>query len=152
MSKSNSKSVRYHFTVPLSDVQIAEWVEKQHNFSTSLRIVIKDFIAKHGMTDASCMAMSFDCPGSSNDCRETTLTSETVQELLTEQADKPAVSESAVNTVTESANETVTDDMTLKTVVENEQPTAAAEVNNADTTPNEGLSKAAQAMFDEMMS
>lgn len=60
MRKSNTKSVRYHFSAPVSDTQIPEWIEKQHNFSTSIRIVLKDFIARHGMIDASCLGLSFD--------------------------------------------------------------------------------------------
>ena len=60
MNKINSKTARYNFTAPTSDTQLAEWIEKQHSFSVSIRIVIKDFIARHGMTDASCLALSFD--------------------------------------------------------------------------------------------
>lgn len=51
------KSIRYHFSAPPGDTQIAEWVALQDNFSMSMRMVIKDYIAKHGMVDASCQPM-----------------------------------------------------------------------------------------------
>lgn len=51
-------SIRYHFSAPESDKQIAEWVDLQHNFSTSMRILIKDYIAKYGMRDISCLPLS----------------------------------------------------------------------------------------------
>lgn len=54
------KTIRYHFSAPASDVQIAEWIEAQHNFSSSIRLVIKDYIAKHGMIDATCLPMMTD--------------------------------------------------------------------------------------------
>lgn len=55
----SDKTVRYHFTAPASDTQIAEWVANQHNFSVSMRMVLKDYIARHGMTDASCLPLQF---------------------------------------------------------------------------------------------
>lgn len=51
-------SVRYHFSAPESDTQIAEWVALQHNFSTSMRILIKDYIAKYGMQDIACLPLT----------------------------------------------------------------------------------------------
>lgn len=59
MAKTGS-SVRYHFSAPESDTQIAEWVKLQHNFSTSMRILIKDYIAKYGMRDISCLPLAID--------------------------------------------------------------------------------------------
>ena len=60
----STKSVRYCFTVPTTDTQIAEWAALQYNLSTSMRLIIKDYIAKHGMVDASCqpMMMADDAP------------------------------------------------------------------------------------------
>lgn len=60
MVKISDKSVRYCFTAPISDVQLAEWIEIQHNLSMSIRLVIKDYIAKHGMADATCLPMMTD--------------------------------------------------------------------------------------------
>lgn len=52
------KSIRYHFTVPGADAQFAEWAKLQYNFSTSVRVAIKEYIARHGMTDAGCELIS----------------------------------------------------------------------------------------------
>jgi len=49
---------RYTFTAPSDDKQIAEWINRQHSFSTSIRIVIKDYISKYGMIDISCLPMA----------------------------------------------------------------------------------------------
>lgn len=52
-----SKTTRYHFSAPSSDQQIAEWAAAQHSFSTSIRMLIKDCIAKYGMEDVTCRSM-----------------------------------------------------------------------------------------------
>lgn len=130
MSKSNSKSVRYHFTAPASDVQIAEWAEKQHSFSTSLRIVIKDFIARHGMTDASCMAMSLDNSDMNTVHHETQNTAE--KQVAVSEAVKAEVSEP---------------------VKAKEQTATAEEAKTKEPAANneQGITKTASAMLDELM-
>lgn len=52
-----NKTTRYHFSAPASDQQIAEWAAAQHSFSTSIRMLIKDCIAKYGMEDVTCRSM-----------------------------------------------------------------------------------------------
>ena len=60
----SAKTARYTFTVPTTDTQIVEWAALQHSLSVSMRLIIKDYIAKHGMVDASCqpMMMTDDVP------------------------------------------------------------------------------------------
>lgn len=95
MGKNSSKSVRYHFSAPESDTQLAEWVETQHSFSVSLRVVIKDFIARHGMIDATCLAMSFDDDTSQGN-QSAIVTGNTATDIVTE---KPVITEPDVTVV-----------------------------------------------------
>lgn len=55
---TGSKSTRYHFTVPEADTEVNEWAKLQYSFSTSVRVAIKEYIARHGMTDAGCDLIS----------------------------------------------------------------------------------------------
>lgn len=83
----SGRSIRYHFTAPASDTQIAEWVNNQHNFSTSMRIVIKDYIARHGMTDASCLPLSFSVEPIENNSIEEPMVATTKKEVSNEVAE-----------------------------------------------------------------
>lgn len=49
-----AEAKRYRFTVPLADESVLEWCENQANLSFSLRTLVREYIAKHGMTDATC--------------------------------------------------------------------------------------------------
>lgn len=49
-----AEAKRYRFTVPLADESVLEWCENQANLSFSLRMLVREYIAKHGMTDATC--------------------------------------------------------------------------------------------------
>ena len=86
MTKSKSNTQRYHFSVPISDIQVHEWIRCQNNYSMSLRIVIKDYIAKHGMIDSSCLPMSI------ND----KAVEETIRRMESEQAVKPKAVEKVI--------------------------------------------------------
>lgn len=136
MSKNNTKSVRYHFTAPVSDTQLAEWAEKQHNFSVSVRIVLKDFIARHGMIDASCLALSFD--------NKDTVLSEVhtaVQQPVAEPSPEP-VTTPVAETVTEKVPETIAEPEP-EPVKQEEQ----AEKKEETTT----ASSMASSMLDDLM-
>ena len=53
----STKSVRLQVTVPKCDATVFEWVGVQNSISESIRTVIKDYVARHGMTDAACQPM-----------------------------------------------------------------------------------------------
>ncbi|MGN0639346.1 MAG: hypothetical protein ACI4JT_00180 [Oscillospiraceae bacterium] len=51
---SNSTvSKRLQVTVPICDTTVIEWLDKQESASESVRTVIKDYVVRHGMTDAA---------------------------------------------------------------------------------------------------
>lgn len=60
MVRLSDKTARYSFTAPLADKQIIDWIQTQQNLSLSLRLVIKDYIARHGVSDIMCMPMMID--------------------------------------------------------------------------------------------
>lgn len=55
---SKPEALRFRFSVPVEDVSVREWVEKQHNLSMSVRQLIKDYIEANGYTDATCQPVS----------------------------------------------------------------------------------------------
>lgn len=89
MTKKDSKTVRYHFTAPAADTQIAEWAKHQHSLSISIRLVLKDFIARHGLIDVSCLPIM----PLTNDCPQTV---ESVPENITQEEVSKPVAESVV--------------------------------------------------------
>ena len=52
---SDVASSQYRFSCPDNDIQVLDWLDEQRNVSASIRFVIKDFIARHGMADAMCL-------------------------------------------------------------------------------------------------
>lgn len=55
---SNSTvSKRLQVTIPICDTTVIEWLDKQESASESVRTVIKDYVVRHGMTDAACQPM-----------------------------------------------------------------------------------------------
>lgn len=56
MSNSTA-SRRLQVTIPYSDTMVIEWLDKQESASESVRMVIKDYVVRHGMTDAACQPM-----------------------------------------------------------------------------------------------
>lgn len=53
----STNSKRLQLTIPYSDKTVIDWTEKQNSVSVSVRAVIKDYVARHGMTDAACQSM-----------------------------------------------------------------------------------------------
>lgn len=104
MAKAGAKSVRYVFSVPKSDVQIPEWIENQYNLSTSIRILIKDYVARYGMTDASCLPIMTDDAAAARMIRAQPV--ETIEEKKEEKKEEKIV-EKAVETVEKKPEEPV---------------------------------------------
>ncbi len=53
--QQNVEHKRYRFSVPNADESVNQWIDAQGNLSHSLRELIKDYIRKYGITDATCM-------------------------------------------------------------------------------------------------
>lgn len=49
----STKSMRLQVTVPKCDTTVFKWIEAQNSASESIRTVIKDYVSRHGMTDAA---------------------------------------------------------------------------------------------------
>lgn len=56
--KQSDSPIRHQFTVPVGDAMVNDWIALQNSSSDSLRTVIKDYIARHGMTDATFQPLS----------------------------------------------------------------------------------------------
>ena len=56
---NSPNSMRLQFTVPKCDTTVFKWIEAQNSLSESVRTVIKDYVARHGITDATCQSMMF---------------------------------------------------------------------------------------------
>lgn len=56
---NSPSSMRLQFTVPKCDTTVFKWIEAQNSLSESVRTVIKDYVARHGITDATCQSMMF---------------------------------------------------------------------------------------------
>lgn len=52
-------STRFAFSVPKGDTQIINWIDAQYNLSSSIRMLIKDYIARNGIDDVSCRSLAF---------------------------------------------------------------------------------------------
>ena len=50
---NSPNSMRLQFTVPKCDTTVFKWIEAQNSLSESVRTVIKDYVSRHGMTDAA---------------------------------------------------------------------------------------------------
>lgn len=50
----SAEQKRFRITVPAEDVSVLEWITVQQNVSYSIRQLIRDYIQKEGMTDATC--------------------------------------------------------------------------------------------------
>lgn len=139
MRKSNTKSVRYHFSAPVSDTQIPEWIEKQHNFSTSIRIVLKDFIARHGMIDASCLGLSFDNADMTSSESRTTVQQPAAEPVIAPAVTAPApVAVPVAEAVPEKVPETITQP----------EPVKQAETKEETMTTTSSM---ASSMLDDLM-
>lgn len=61
MKKLNGDpTLRFRFSSPSSDKIVNGWVSAQRNLSSSLRIVIKEYVARHGFSDVTCLPVSTD--------------------------------------------------------------------------------------------
>ena len=60
MAANDSKLNRYHFSVSPADNQLNTWVNAQHNLSASIRMVLKNYISRYGMLDATTLPAQFD--------------------------------------------------------------------------------------------
>ena len=49
---------RYRISVPDEDAVFNRFAEAQHNFSFSMRAVVKQFVAEYGYVDATCVDMT----------------------------------------------------------------------------------------------
>jgi len=47
--------LRYRVTVPLQDTDVINWITAQANPSFSIRTLIRAYITKYGITDATCL-------------------------------------------------------------------------------------------------
>ncbi len=126
MNKKDSKSIRYHFSAPAADTQISEWAEHQHNLSISIRLVLKDFIARHGLIDVSClpiMPLTNDCP--------------------------PTISKTSVDTAQNSVNEPASAPVqtAAEPVVTDTEPVSAPVTAPASETSN----SKARSMLDDLI-
>ena len=48
-----TNTARLQVTVPKCDTTVFKWTEAQDSASESIRTVIKDYVSRHGMTDAA---------------------------------------------------------------------------------------------------
>ena len=65
MADKSAGTARYRISVPVSDTSVLEWISHQYNLSYSIRTIIKDFIQRNGMVDATCdvvQKISRGCP------------------------------------------------------------------------------------------
>lgn len=51
-----SEYTRHHVIVPKADTIVEDWINEQSNLSGSLRVLIKQFVLKYGVTDILCCA------------------------------------------------------------------------------------------------
>jgi hypothetical protein len=51
----DSSSFRHRFSVPSEDVIVEEWIAKQANLSSSVRVLIRNFVRDYGNRDATCV-------------------------------------------------------------------------------------------------
>lgn len=58
MATQEPQSHRMRFTVPAADVSVVEWVNTQDNLSVSLRMLVREFIERHGMIDPTCIPVT----------------------------------------------------------------------------------------------
>lgn len=52
---ANESVNRYRLSVPADDEIVNEFMSRQHNSSFSVRLLIKMFVQKYGMVDATCI-------------------------------------------------------------------------------------------------
>lgn len=53
---SQSGYTRHHVIVPKADTIVEDWMNEQNNLSGSIRVLIKQFVLKYGVTDILCCA------------------------------------------------------------------------------------------------
>lgn len=53
---ANESVNRYRLSVPADDEVVNEFMSRQHNSSFSVRLLIKMFVQKYGLVDATCIA------------------------------------------------------------------------------------------------
>lgn len=54
--KNISLSTTVRFNVPNADAEVFAWIDSQYNLANSMRALIKDFVARHGYADSTCVA------------------------------------------------------------------------------------------------
>lgn len=57
-SNKSEKPLRYRVTVPLKDADVINWMAEQSSVSFSIRLLIRAFIAKYGISDVTCVPVS----------------------------------------------------------------------------------------------
>ena len=55
MAERTRNIKRYRLSVPEADTSVNDWIASQDNLSFSLRCIIKDAIARYGLTDVTCI-------------------------------------------------------------------------------------------------
>lgn len=120
-SKNRTIARRFTFTIPPSDVQLIEWVETQYSVSASIRALIKDYIAKHGVTDTACGPI-------------TTVKSDSSVEPVVPVMQEVVVSETPVQ---KSANKAV-EQHEEKTVQQNDTETTETTDSDSENSENNG--------------
>ena len=48
------RAKQYHFTVPLNDTDVKEWISLQANLSVSVRMLIRESVKREGFVDVFC--------------------------------------------------------------------------------------------------
>ena len=51
----NQSMDRFRVSVPSNDKTVIEWIANQANLSYSFRVLVKEYVREHGLTDATCM-------------------------------------------------------------------------------------------------
>lgn len=55
---ANETTERHRISVPLGDTAVLDWIHNQANLSYSLRLVIREYISRHGYGDVTCLDVS----------------------------------------------------------------------------------------------
>lgn len=51
----DNNSFRHRFSVPTEDTIVEEWIAKQCNLSSSIRVLIRNFVREYGNRDSTCV-------------------------------------------------------------------------------------------------
>ena len=90
---------RHHVIVPKADIIVEEWMDAQNNLSGSIRVLIKQFVNKYGVTDILC------CPDLGAGMFEQQTPKSTSNDSEVEQNIQPKTSEEPAAKQSESSDE-----------------------------------------------